>query len=230
MILIKSINKKILKRKLLINHFKETHINRAIVAINAQTYLEIGVRNGDGFHQIKAPRKIGVDPFRQNFIEQDNEIYFELNSDDFFAKEAAKLFNNDKIDVALVDGLHEFQQALKDVINISKFISENGYIFIHDCNPPTEKHESTRDGCDWNGDVWKTLLFLKKHHPELKYFTLDCDYGVGVVYGFTKHSNPLLFSPEYVAYCKSLDYNYFDNHREEILNLKSRSFSRTFFK
>jgi len=222
--------KRYFKRKLLIDHFKETHINRAIKATGAQTYLEIGVRNGDGFHQIKAPRKIGVDPDRQNYTEKYNEIYYEQKSDDFFAQEADILFTNNKIDIALVDGLHEFQQALKDIINIFKYISENGYIFIHDCNPPTEKHESTRDGSNWNGDVWKTLLYLKKHHPELKYFTLDCDFGVGVVYGFSQLPAPLSFSPEKVSLCKSLDYNYLNTHRQEVLNLKTRSFSRTFFK
>jgi hypothetical protein len=36
--------------------------------------------------------------------------------------------------------LHLAQQVEKDIINSIQFLSENGFIVMHDCSPPSEYH------------------------------------------------------------------------------------------
>ena len=45
------------------------------------------------------------------------------------------LKNTKKFDVIFIDGLHEYYQIRKDVINSLKYLDKNGYIVIHDLFP-----------------------------------------------------------------------------------------------
>ena len=65
-------------------------------------------------------------------------------------------------------------------------MSPRGVIYIHDCNPPTRGHAEGLER-DWNGDVWKVAYYLRHFRTDLKYFTLDCDWGLGVVSEFTRN-------------------------------------------
>ena len=139
------------------NQQKEAHINRALKHLNGHTYFEIGVRDGGCFNRIVADLKVAVDPapikFGSNLAS--GELFFKTTSDNFFAEHAGKIFNRQRVDVALIDGLHEFSQCLRDVLNLEQFMAPKGLIFIHDLNPPTRKHSEIADGGEWNGDVWK---------------------------------------------------------------------------
>ena len=63
-------------------------------------------------------------------------------------------------DVIFIDGLHLADQVEKDIDNALKFIKEDGFIILHDVNPPTEWHaresylffNSPAAGA-WNGTV-----------------------------------------------------------------------------
>lgn len=220
------------------NRKKETHINGALLGLNGHTYVEIGVRAGKCFSQIAAHRKIGIDPAPTNNFGDNlapGELFFRMTSDDFFAEHAEQLFSHQRIDVALVDGLHTFSQAIQDVLNLEKYMSPNGVIFIHDCNPPTEKHAKVCDSkeCDgesWNGDVWKVAYYLRNHRRDLSFFTLDCDWGVGVLTGFRPSSDHQPPSSEILERCKSLDYEQLDKNRKQLLQLRPPKYSHVFFR
>jgi hypothetical protein len=122
------------------------------------------------------------------------------------------------VHVALADGLHEFRQTLRDVLNLEKMMHPKGTIFLHDMNPLTRENAEDMNG-EWNGDVWKVAVYLQRHRPDLSYFTLDCDYGVGVVSGFTVQPPESL--PAEVEAVASLDYDVLAQSRREILKLKS---------
>ena len=123
-------------------------IQDVINKIHAKRYLEIGVFKGFSFLNINCKNKIGVDPkivistkdyikkYLTNFSNFNNKFY-ELESDEFFNKKS-KFIKSFSPEVVFIDGLHTFEQSLKDVINTLNIIDKNGYIILHDCNPPSE--------------------------------------------------------------------------------------------
>src|SRR6476620_7934445 len=83
-------------------------------------YLEIGVFNGNIFFRVKSTFKIGVDPeFTFDTLRKIGKTilnpynlfnkYFTKTSDDFFAGDAPGLFAKKKVEIALVDGMHEYE-------------------------------------------------------------------------------------------------------------------------
>src|SRR5262249_34355110 len=92
-------------------------------------------------------------------------------------------------------------------------------IVAHDANPPTEWHqrpaEEFEPGSDWNGTVWKALVRFRSEHPELVLRTLDLDWGCALLRRRSREG-PLDPGPEVPI---TLDWNFFDEHRRELLNL-----------
>lgn len=206
------------------------------------TYLEIGVERGKLLLSLKAGRKIAVDPrfdiswrkklraalsHRSNWGIQ----YFEVPSDEFFEKNAEAL--KDGIDVAFVDGLHTHDQAYRDVLNCLKHLKPGGFILMHDCIPPnaaaaeyaySPEEVAAKNLPDWSGewtgDVYKAVIQLRQENRDLNVFTLDCDYGVAVVYRGSQE-NPL---PEHLTELQSLSYQDFLGRKRELLNVKPPEF------
>jgi len=215
-------------------------LQRIIDKTRAHTYLEIGVEAGDCFLQIKARRKFAVDP---NFnITTEKKIkwmvrnifnvtarYYQSTSDGFFAK-----FNTNKgLDVVFVDGLHTYQQSLKDVQNALDCLRKGGVIIMHDCNPPNEVAAIPADFYDyrtlsslpgwsgeWCGDVWKTICYLRSSRDDLNVFVLDCDRGLGIITR-GKPETRLELTEEKLD---RLTYDDLAKNRAAFLNLKDESF------
>ena len=74
-------------------------------------YLEIGCDQDINFSKINIKNKIGVDPVSGGNIK--------LTSDDFF-KSNIKMF-----DCIFIDGLHTYDQSIKDIKNSIKFLVPN---------------------------------------------------------------------------------------------------------
>ena len=178
---------------------KHNVINRTRIAqdhidkIKARTYLEIGVERGINFFQANAPVKIAVDPrFKiPNRPQNTDSVYFyEVPSDDFFTSDHKKKLEKTGIDVALVDGLHTYEQSLRDMVNTVKYLNDGGIIVVHDCYPKNEAaslpdmqaaiQHPTFNGA-WNGDVWKAIIWLRCNRKDLRVYTLDVDHGLGII-------------------------------------------------
>jgi hypothetical protein len=232
---IKTLAKKVLPapivRRLGRERHKETHINRAITSVNGEVYVEIGVRDAACFRQIKVPRKIGIDPdpISSNYKLGMGESFFQMTSDAFFANQADLVLGGQRIDVALVDGLHEFSQALRDVLHLERLMAPNGFIFIHDCNPARREHAELRQGA-WNGDVWKVAYYLRTYRNDLSFFTLNHDFGVGVLSSFKSPAAANAPSAEILEHCQLLDYGILERNRQQILDLRSASYCRRFIR
>lgn len=207
--------------------------------LKGKTYLEIGTDYGSSFFSIQAKRKIAVDPHFKlklrkkikaalvRLLKFRKEMFFEVTSDEFFLNNS-NLFDNRKLDVALVDGLHTYEQSLKDVLNILKYLDKGGFIVLHDCNPVAES-EASPDHCRsgaWCGDVWKTIVHLRSLRNDLCVFVLDCDHGVGVVTRGKPH-NMLNYSPEDI---RRMPYSELEANRAKLLNLKSENFLDEFIR
>lgn len=130
-------------------------------------YLEIGVQKGRSL-DIANCQAIGIDP-NPRTIAKENQIIRSITSDEFFA-------TNPQIlpDLIFIDGLHLFEQALKDFINCEKISHPGTTILIDDIFPahPSQALRERRTQ-KWTGDVWKILAILKKYRIDLSLETLD---------------------------------------------------------
>lgn len=179
-------------------------------------YLEIGVNNAECIRKIKAHHKDGVDPFPGSEVGGGNypEINYPISSDEFFA--LIHDHKDIKYDIIFIDGLHHSSQVDKDIANSLNHLTENGTIILHDCNPPEyELQLVPRVTGYWNGDVWKSIAKLRCTNHDVKLNVVDTDWGVGILQKGIQN----LYNAESLD--KVLDYYYFDQHREEILNLIS---------
>ncbi len=210
-----------------------------------QKYLEIGVYVGRLFFQIRAKYKVAVDPaFYYGFFKRLKKSFsksnftnvsaqsFKMTSDDFFAKEAPALYEGRQLDICLVDGMHEYDYALRDVENALKYLRKDGVIVMHDCNPETEEANVRFEAWKqrgyhgfWNGDVWKTILHLRSLRDDINVFVLNCDHGLGVV-TFGKPENKLNFTE---AEIRSFTYSDLEKNRQQWLNLKDPSYFYEYF-
>ena len=206
-------------------------------------YFEIGVHNGHVLFKIRSNFKIAVDPnFVFDSLRKAGKIlinpcnffnqYFEKTSDDFFREDAGKVFATKKVEIALIDGLHQYDYALRDIENTLKYLSDDGVILVHDCNPLSQSASGTFEDWQasgekgfWNGDVWKAIVHLRSTRNDINIFVLDCDHGLGIV---TKGEaeKPLSFQKEYI---EKLTYADFDADRKQLLNLKPANYFNNFF-
>jgi hypothetical protein len=206
-------------------------------------YLEIGVFNGEVFFKIKAPHKYAVDPvfrfvretkYKMMFknVSNANAKYFTKTSDDFFKNDSPKLFSKRKIDICFIDGMHEFDFVLRDTLNTLKYLDDNGVIILHDCNPLTADAEVSYAewkkrgfAAEWNGDVWKIIVYLRSLVDDINVFTLDTDQGLGII---TKGLGrvKLNFTEEQI---RQMTFKDIDSNREQWLNLKPESYLLEYF-
>ncbi len=164
-------------------------VQAALDRFSKPSYLEIGVHTGVLFLHLRAHRKLGVDPDPKvprwkRLAHPNTAIRGRLlaqTSDEFFAA----LDPGERFDVVFVDGLHLHEQALRDIENAVRYLSADGVVFVHDCNP-ADAVSAGRDpeataGAGWCGDVWKAIAHLRSHRGDLRIETLDTDNGIAVV-------------------------------------------------
>ena len=220
---------------------------KAIISLMKQrrlkNYLEIGVHNGHILFKVKSNFKIAVDPkFAFDIARKIGKIiinpynlcnhYFEKTSDDFFANDVRDIIGNKQIQIALIDGMHQYDFALRDIENTLKYLSDDGVIIVHDCNPLTKEASGTWNEWQarneegfWNGDVWKAIVHLRSTRNDVNIFVMDCDHGLGVITK-TKPENILNYTGEAI---EKMSYEDFDANRKEFLNLKPANYFFEYF-
>jgi hypothetical protein len=112
-------------------------INYLLNKLNRRTvYLEVGVRDpADNFDLIVTEKKYSVDPGVEF---KENPADFRLTSDEFFRQlDLSNILDPDvRFDVIFIDGLHLADQVHRDIQNALRYLAVDGFIVMHDCNPP----------------------------------------------------------------------------------------------
>jgi hypothetical protein len=181
----------------------------------APSYLEIGVQTGFTFHPLKAARKVAVDieyafdldAARAAVAGQD--VHFHTcPSDDYFHRIAG----DDQFDVIFIDGLHSFEQTLRDLLNAIGHLRDGGTIVIDDVIPhtyaaslPTQAQSNAFRAArgiqkiDWMGDVYRLVFFLRDYLPGFSFATLVENHGQTVLWRQPRGLDPAPRSVEAIS-------------------------------
>ena len=154
--------------------------------LRPRTYLEIGVSRGDSLECVlRETQVLGVDP-QPNLTRKppENVRIFRETSDEFFAKYSpgAELGGR-PVELAFIDGMHRFEYALRDFINVERACSRASVILMHDCYPLDERTARREQVTGfWSGDIWRLMLLLRERRPDLVVRTIATPpTGLGIV-------------------------------------------------
>ena len=135
--------------------------------------------------------------------------------------------SNKKYDIIFIDGLHEYKQVARDIVNSFKHLNINGKIIIHDTLPTS--YESSLDEFPtkhiaWYGSVYKTIMQLSKIAPI--FYTverMDDEEGLTIVDYFVD-CDKIAFEPQDTTYAE-----YEKNKIKQMRIIDEETFKKLFF-
>ena len=155
-------------------------LNLVAKTIGAESYLEIGVNDGNCIKRIEVAEKWGVDPNPTGDAISYTDVLIPRTSRFFFDKIAPSLQR--RFDLVFIDGDHRAEIVYEELQAAAGLLSPKGVICLHDCNPHTEEMQRVpmQVGQAWTGDVWKTVARLRS---EGTFWTrvVPFDYGTAIV-------------------------------------------------
>jgi hypothetical protein len=159
-----------------------------------RTYLEVGVNDGRSL-ALSRVKSIAVDPaFKVTSPISCDVRLVRATSDTYFARaKAVEFFPDRLIDLAFIDGMHLFEFALRDFINIERF-SRWSSVVVFDDMLPRNIDEAARDRHTgpWTGDVYKVAEVLREHRPDLVPVVVDTEpTGQLIIFGADPESRVL---------------------------------------
>ncbi|HET9379862.1 MAG TPA: class I SAM-dependent methyltransferase [Streptomyces sp.] len=171
-----------------------------------RNYLEIGVNDGRSLRLSRVP-SIAVDPAFKVVSEIKCDVHLvKTTSDDFFARDNPLQhlkggrhpwrnlrrgrsplghWRRTTLDLSFIDGMHLFEYALRDFINVERH-SDWTSVVVFDDMLPRNVAEAARDRHTdaWTGDVYKMIEVLARHRPDLVAVPVDTEpTGQLVVFG-----------------------------------------------
>jgi hypothetical protein len=161
-----------------------------------RTYVEIGVSTGRSLTlALPGTLCIGIDPAPKVVFRIGRRTrIFSQSSDDFFADhDLGALLGGIPLDLAFIDGMHHFEFALRDFINLERASAPSTTVLIHDCLPVDETTSARERTTDiWSGDIWRLILLLRQWRPDLEVAVVDsAPAGLGLVRGLDPASTIL---------------------------------------
>jgi hypothetical protein len=149
-----------------------------------RSYLEIGVNKGESL-ALSRGMTIAIDPSYSITAELSCELQLvRTRSDDFFAShERLARFPDGCADLVFVDGLHLFEFALRDFMNVERHARWTSVILFDDVFPRNVREPSRDRGgmLAWTGDVFKVAEVLREYRPDLLLIPIDTTPTGGLV-------------------------------------------------
>ena len=168
-------------------------VQRLLDLFVAPHYLEIGVHEGVTFRPLRAAKKVAVDPeflfdTKAAVVSDGTTInYHQMTSDDYFGRVADP---DSPFDVIFLDGLHTFDQTLRDLMNALLVLNRRGIIVVDDVIPNSYQ-ASLANPADvgevraymaaqdprllgdqaWMGDVFKIPFYVQSYMQQFTYAT-----------------------------------------------------------
>jgi len=148
-------------------------LRRIHTQLEPSLYLEIGVAKGNSLALAKC-RAVGVDPEPQiTAALPSTASVVKTTSDHFFDIEARTILGSTP-DFVFIDGLHHFEQTLRDFIHVELLAAPHSLIIVDDIFPNHQAQaERERRTQVWTGDTWKLHAILEKYRPDLYLLALD---------------------------------------------------------
>jgi hypothetical protein len=185
-----------------------------------RNYLEIGVNDGRSLALSRVP-SVAVDPAFKVVKEISCDVHIvRATSDSFFArkdpfihlrpgrnpfralarKNPLSWFGDPKLELSFIDGMHLFEYALRDFINVEKHSHWSSVIVLDDMLPRSVPEAARDRHTDaWTGDVYKVATVLRRLRPDLLVVEADTQpTGVVLVFGADPSSTVLRDSYESV--------------------------------
>ncbi|MFF2325742.1 MULTISPECIES: class I SAM-dependent methyltransferase [unclassified Streptomyces] len=187
------------------------HLHRVLKPRN---YLEIGVNDGRSLTLSRVP-SVAVDPAFKVVTELSCDAHLvRATSDDFFArkdpllhlrngrnpfralarKDPLNVFGGDpKLELSFIDGMHLFEFALRDFMNVERHARWSSVVVLDDMLPRSVD-EAARDRHTnaWTGDVYKVATVLRRFRPDLTVVEVDTQpTGVVLIFGADPDSRVL---------------------------------------
>jgi len=142
---------------------------RLHMRLEPRTYLEFGIRNGWSLGVARC-RSVGIDPS----FAIDTEItaptsLIRRTGDDYFASlDERGPFDGQPIDLAFIDGMHLFEFALRDFMNVERYAAWSSVAIFDDICPPNAM-AAARDRVSmlWTGDVFKVENAITDRRPDI---------------------------------------------------------------
>ena len=193
--------------------------------LRPRTYLEIGVETGESIALARREtRAIGIDPEPKitQCLAPGTSIHATTSDEYFAAHDVRAEFGGLPIDLAFIDGMHQFEFALRDFINVERHCTSRSTILIHDCYP-LSRHTAERERRTsfWSGDIWRLILLLRKYRPDLSVKVIGtAPTGLGVVSSLDPGSSVLREKYDaIVAEFLALDYSVLEADKPGMLAL-----------
>ena len=134
-------------------------------------------------------------------------------------------------DIVFVDPWHSFECSMRDLQAGLSVLREDGVMIVHDCCPASKEWASLQPvkGC-WCGVTYCAYIELLLSRRDLTYYTVDTDYGCGVIKKKPREGAP---KPEHGVTDELAErwrnqrsqnadmFELFCNHKRELLNLIS---------
>lgn len=200
-------------------------LERIHTHLRPRTYVEIGIFAGASFRLAQPPTlALGVDPDpRIAAPPSPHHRIFRTTSDAFFAgRDLAQALDGRRVELALIDGMHQFEFVLRDFLNLERHCAREATILVHDCFPldATSAARSRTTGF-WSGDVWRAILALRKWRPDLQLHTVAArPTGLGVIRNLDPESRVLADNLDRIcAEFLGVGYESIAERRHEALNV-----------
>ena len=187
--------------------------------LKPKTYLEVGVQHGWSLDLAsEADLAIGIDP-NPLVATKGNQVICSVTSNEFFER-FPFMIPTTGIDMAFIDGMHLFEYALRDFINIDRYTHSKSMVVFDDVLPRNQ-HEAAREQCpgDWTGDVWKVFYVLRRYRTDLDLTLVNTQpTGILMVTGLHRAPNSGMSAMEYQEAVTSWVAPYMDQVPDEVLN------------